>query len=396
MYTEQMNRSFILLFTCLVTACAGPQTVYPKPEESFVQAERVAVQRIQIQEAIARDARVWSLLQPLLDANKMFCKDRLAYRLPMRQQDKATLKKLMKGFSEKQIRQAGFDKLSVTASASKTIKPGDIIMAINGEHVQGDRRKLGRQLALLNQKWKTKEELESATAKREAENKVVRLTIERDGKQFDQQVPLSEQCTIAMRTSISPEINAFASGFSITVHAGLINALDNDRDLALVLAHELGHSLGLHTRKLTLNAFTSGFVVWGPVTAITAGIGDIVLQPISEVLTGSPERPLAYLTGAATAGALRTREFEREADYLGLYFLARAGFEIGGADEMYQVLTLLSPWSTFGYRSHPTVPERRLMIRQTIDEIVSRQKKQDALIPYGWIVSDSSKEGAQQ
>ena len=378
-----MRKLLPLLIFALLSACAGPQTRYPTPDKAATKVERIDSQRVQIKEAIQRDARAWQLLQTLLVDNKVFCQDDLRFKLPVRIHDARSIKKMMKGYSPKQIKRAGFnDELLITATTSNQLQVGDEITALNGELIQNDRQKLRRQLASFNMKQK-----ESAGSTGVA--KTVEMKVLRDGETVTVSQELIEQCRVNLATNIGTNINAYASGKSITVFAGLINTLDSDRDLALVLAHELAHALGDHTKKLTINALASGYIVWGPVTAIAAGLGDIIAQPISELATGSPERPLSYLSSAAAAASLKTPQFEREADYMALYFLKRAGFKLGEAEDMYQILTLLSPYSTYGYRSHPTVAERRLIVRATIEEINQRAAQGHELIPYGWIAGET-------
>ncbi len=71
-------------------------------------------------------------------------------------------------------------------------------------------------------------------------------------------------------------------------------------------------------------------------------------------------------------------EYSWEADYVGLYALALAGYDIERAPDFWRRMSTLDPDSIVFARSHPTTPERFLGLEQTAGEI---QQKLTAGLP---------------
>jgi squalene-associated FAD-dependent desaturase len=119
----------------------------------------------------------------------------------------------------------------------------------------------------------------------------------------------------------TPELNAFAFfGEHVAVHSGLILAVDNENELAAVLAHETAHITQRHlARMLELNRRMM------PLTAAE------LLAAVALGSFGSPEAGF-HLATAALAGHLQqmihfTREHEKEADRVGIALLVKAHFD---------------------------------------------------------------------
>lgn len=153
-----------------------------------------------------------------------------------------------------------------------------------------------------------------------------------------------------------PTINAFAlPGGFVFVHTGLIAAADTESELASVLGHELGHVTQRHIARM----FAQEQQMQMP-----------MMVALAAALLLSRSRPdLASGAAAATqAGIVQnqlnySREFEREADRVGLQALAAAGFDphaMAAFFEKMQRSTRLSDDSSVpGYfRTHPLTFER--------------------------------------
>ena len=153
-----------------------------------------------------------------------------------------------------------------------------------------------------------------------------------------------------------PTINAFAlPGGFVFVHTGLIAAADTESELASVLGHELGHVTQRHIARM----FAQEQQMQMP-----------MMVALAAALLLSRSRPdLASGAIAATqAGLVQTqlnysRDFEREADRVGLQALSAAGFDpraMAAFFEKMQRSTRLSDDNTIpGYfRTHPLTFER--------------------------------------
>ncbi|HSL85167.1 MAG TPA: M48 family metallopeptidase [Thermoanaerobaculia bacterium] len=119
-----------------------------------------------------------------------------------------------------------------------------------------------------------------------------------------------------------PEINAFnIPGGHVYVNTGLIGAADNVSEFTGVLAHEISHGVARHgTEQLTRSYGLS------IVAGLVLGENPAVYQQILAQIVG---------TGAL---AKFSRNAEREADRLGVTYMARAGYDPMGMATMFEEL----------------------------------------------------------
>lgn len=147
------------------------------------------------------------------------------------------------------------------------------------------------------------------------------------------------------------EINAFSGpGGHIYVTTALMN-LANDDELASVLSHEVGHIVARHSLKTIQQSQTLGSLanLFGSITGIA----------------GDSAQELGTAAAQIVAGgllAVHNREEEREADFLGVHAMAKAGFNPQGMVGMFQKIQRLSEKERdlLGaiFADHPDVDER--------------------------------------
>jgi predicted Zn-dependent protease len=158
-------------------------------------------------------------------------------------------------------------------------------------------------------------------------------------------------------------INAFATlGGRVYVHSGLLAATTSEAQLASVLGHEIGHIVGRHGLENVKRSQKYGTL---------AGLAQIA----GAVLGGQAGAGIGELAGNMIAGGYlmkHSRDAEREADYLGLYNIRRAGYNTGGMVEMFQILqkvTQSSPNALGGVlASHPPAGERATNTTREIND----------------------------
>ena len=132
----------------------------------------------------------------------------------------------------------------------------------------------------------------------------------------------------------NPVINAFAlPGGFIGVHTGLLEATRNEDELAGVLAHEVAHvtqrhiARGIHANQR--QSIVSMAMMLGAILAGATGASSDAVQGAIAVAQGT----------AAQQRINFTRSNEYEADRVGIYALAAAGFDPQGMGSFFEVLS---------------------------------------------------------
>jgi len=192
--------------------------------------------------------------------------------------------------------------------------------------------------------------------------RTIDLTVLRQGNQVVVPVELELLPRIGLNYDVfSPMVNAWADGTSINFTRGLIRAMPADASISMVVAHELAHNCQGHIESKRTNAM-GGLLL--DLLAASAGVNT---------------------QGAFTDFAARaySADFEREADYVGLYYLARAGVSISEARDAYRLLTVETGGAlTAGYgATHPANPERFVRMEATEREILSKKTADLPLLP---------------
>jgi predicted Zn-dependent protease len=166
----------------------------------------------------------------------------------------------------------------------------------------------------------------------------------------DSQVPFT------IKVIDSDDINAFAlPGGFFYVNSGLILAADEEAELAGVMAHEIGHVAACHAAREQ----TRGTLMQ--------------MMTIPLIFVGGPIGYAAY-EGAGLAVPLTflkfSRGFEAEADYLGVQYMYKAGYDPAAFISFFekvQVQEKRKPGTiSKAFSTHPQTPER---IGRSQDEI---------------------------
>lgn len=149
-----------------------------------------------------------------------------------------------------------------------------------------------------------------------------------------------------------PNLNAFAApGGHIAVHTGLILAASGESELAGVLAHEIAHVTQRHLPRMIERSKRQSLPA---AAAMAAAI----------LLGGQAGQAALVATNAAVIESqLRyTRDFEREADAIGIRTLTESGFDANG---MVTFFKQMEQWSRIRdggvpefLRTHPLTPDR--------------------------------------
>ncbi|WP_431280626.1 M48 family metalloprotease [Humitalea sp. 24SJ18S-53] len=174
------------------------------------------------------------------------------------------------------------------------------------------------------------------------------------------QAELRRGCAFVVDLADQPQANAFATGRNqVVVTTGMMRLLENEDELAAVVAHEFAHHIAEHISEGSWRTQVGALAGAAAGAIATEALGiDIGLERIGA-------------QAGAQAGRLSfSKADEREADYLGAYIMARAGFDLARAGTIWAKLSHLSGRGTTSLLdSHPAGPERLATWRQTVEEV---------------------------
>jgi predicted Zn-dependent protease len=165
-------------------------------------------------------------------------------------------------------------------------------------------------------------------------------------------------------------VNAAATrGNFVFVWTGMLRKIGGDGELSAVLAHELGHVLAGHTQ---------------PTPAEEAGqiMADVTGQVTGTVVGGQgPYGALGQVAGVMAQQAVKalivnpeSQRKELEADHIGLFLMADAGFDPRDAVTLWSTLADASgsPDYLSFFRSHPSSQERLEQVEGLLPAAIER------------------------
>ncbi len=173
-----------------------------------------------------------------------------------------------------------------------------------------------------------------------------------------------------------PTLSGWAYPYgTIGIHTGLMVRMDNEAQLAAIVAHEISHFLQRHTYREMLDGDKQ--------SALGKGLGFLASVAVAKE-TGSFDKGIMDFTGnlwenLATSGYSKKNEYV--ADEEGLVLMAGAGLEINEAIAAFQALGENKVYGAGDPRkmwsSHPRLEDRIKNLRKEI----KRTKKRKGFVP---------------
>ncbi len=234
------------------------------------------------------------------------------------------------------------DVAPASGAAGAGLQNGDRILAIDGQDLPRELRSVA----------KFKQHLKEADGRQ--------LALRVDGERIRTVIVRSNPvCDYSVQLANDESINAFADGKRVVVTRAMMRFARDEVELALVLGHELAHNVMNHV-NLKLANTVPGLLL----DLVFAGLG---------VNTGG--------TFSKVSGSAYSQDFEAEADYVGLYYLARAGYPIDDAPKFWRRMAALNPKAVSHATSHPTTATRFVGLRNAVKEITSKLGNGEPLAP---------------
>lgn len=202
------------------------------------------------------------------------------------------------------------------------------------------------------------------------EKKIKKIKIDRNGEILTFDINQTKICNYPIIFTQDKIVNAYADGKSIIMTQGMVDYARDDNEIAMVIAHELAHNDRGHLDAMKKN------------TLIMGSIGFVL-----DLMT------IYYSGGTAGGDAQNTEmwskigrnaysvEFEKDADYGGVYYAYRAGYDISQVKSFWERIGSENPKQIAISSTHPATSERYLQIDKTVKEINKKKNDGLALVP---------------
>lgn len=183
----------------------------------------------------------------------------------------------------------------------------------------------------------------------------------------------------------SSEVNAFCMpGGKIVVYEGLLPVTQNETALAVVLGHEIAHAVAKHSAEQMSKKLRQqyGTQIFSNVVGQVAGSGAGSLASLASQM-GFKFQNLKY-----------SRDNESEADYMGLIFMAMAGYDPKQAIPFWQRMANGKTQSSDFLSDHPS-DAKRITALQNEMPVALKYYKPAATKTTSTITTTSSKSAAK-
>lgn len=331
-----------------VAGCAAPVSRFPTIDAGLAAEEAERQREMVIDSQMRRQARLVAVSQRLMAANADQCGARQRGLLglvlasaDLVPGDYAKTFARLYGPGDQPIVHAA---IAGGPAEKAGIKRGDVITGLAGQPVTTGK-------AALVQMVEAGRNLTGPVA----------VDILRGGEKLRLEIAPARGCDYPAVLIEADVVNAFADGDRVIVTGGMMKFIESDDELALIVGHEMAHNTMGHRQKKQTNA-TIGNVIGA---VVSAGVGINVGSVFGDI-------------GARAY----SQEFEAEADYVGVYYAARAGFDTAGAAHLWRRIALEKPLAIgLGGGTHPSTAKRFLAVEAATREVIIKGERGLALTP---------------
>jgi Zn-dependent protease with chaperone function len=340
-----------LLLAAALTACA-PTTQRAALDDGLVEEEAKKQRSLALQTQMQRQARLTRIAYPILESAALLCKDKTRLTIGALYVNTYSFSPELRAIAAQDLKLT--DELTViqvppgSPGEIAGLKERDVLVALNTQPIPRGEFAAKAFFEI------TQTQLQAGVP--------AELTVRRDA--VEQTLVLNPDLICSFPVVVGPgdDVNAYADGSKVVIQKGMMRFAESDDEIALVVAHELAHNAMTHVQSQTTNYWLGSVV---DILAAAYGIN-----------TGG-------LFGSM-ASNYYSKDFEAEADYVGLYMLARSGGNIEGAPLFWRRLAAENPGSIDRggmLASHPATPERFVAMEATIKEIEAKRAANQPLLP---------------
>ena len=240
----------VLLPFCIILlfSCAGPTTKRAPVDDQLAREEAHKQRMIAINTMMENRIRLFDLSRSILLGSISLCKETrpdagwILYNRFMFPDDfQEALKEALNIDEHLTVVHLAEGSPSTIAG----LKPGDKIIRINTTEIPATKEAAGK----FQNLWS---DLDASS--------VIRLTILRNNIEMNMNLNPDPVCGYQVFLSMNDNINAFADGKNVVIMQGMMRFTENDRELALVITHELAHNVMGHVDAQKKNTMAGGFL----------------------------------------------------------------------------------------------------------------------------------------
>ena len=331
------NKFIVLLIVLLSSSCEAPTTITARGLNSDTEKERIIMQGIALETYYNRIEKLNNIAWPIIQKSTAFCGANVKNTIGL---EIISLNQINKEFKKAASEKLNFSENSEIlfiikdspAGGSGLLK-GDIVKRIYSDDFS----------------W-TDDEIIKNNREGKFSNKKVKVDIERDNQALSFEIEPLKVCSHKIILSQDNSLNAYADGKNIYITQGMLRFIEDDRELQMIIAHELAHNIEGHIEKKS-NNFILGTIV--DLAASSAGIN-------------------TRGTFGSMGAQMYSQDFEREADYVGMYIMANSNIDRKGVANFWRRMSVENPGSISYASSHPSSSERWVNIEAINKEIDSK------------------------
>ncbi|MBL4589028.1 MAG: M48 family metalloprotease [Alphaproteobacteria bacterium] len=349
--------SVILIILLNIVGCASVETQFHDVSASEIKKEERIQREMVLNVAEREEIRVLRVAYPIMVANAPLC-SKVAHTAGLGFWSEFDFKKDERPFAKRSL----FVDENVrvrfvhpnSPAAIGGIQVDDILVVVNGKEIVSGRK---GDKTYKNIFKNYKKDSFSAVFKRK--NNIYNVELK-----FD------EQCDYKVRYDYrDSEINAWADGKRVVIARGILRFAEDDHTLAGVIAHELAHNVMVHAHKVKHNA---------SVGALAGFVLDRVVIGYADIDDGG----IFSEFGKSLGWGAHSVKMEQEADYVGLYFMERAGYDISIMPHFWRKMASENYDKAIGMEtSHPTSVKRFIALEKTRAEIAKKKRAGAPLLP---------------
>lgn len=339
-------RTIVCAAILILFAGCAPKTKFPEIAPGLA-AEEARKQREAVVDArIADHDRLWNVAFRIAGSNADLCGDGVRPRFGFLS---VTLDQIPEEWKEVWRDRLGVGENPTIMAVAKGspaeragLRPGDRLLRIGDTDIGTGRDAL-------------------AKADLPDDGRPMDVVIEREGGRRTLTASRARVCHHPVTLTYDDRVNAFADGKNVIITTGMLRFARKDEELALIVGHELAHNTRGHIDSKRANMLIGGLLG----AAVSVFIGVDVTN-----------------TGMQAGAGAFSQEFEAEADYVGVYHAARAGYDMRGAASFWRRMAVAHPRAIhLAGSTHPSTAQRFLAIEKAADEVDRKRKAGQPLVP---------------